>query len=144
MSDQEVNETPETAEAVNPVEAPAEAAPEAPVEEAAPAPALEPLSDEMQGMVEYLDGEIAKIEESGKKNNYHNARRSAFKQVRNLILPPPPKPVKAPKEPKPPKEPKAPKAPKAPKGANQPAPTPAQPAASTEGDPTVEAMPDIA
>ena len=54
-----------------------------------------PLSAELQAVVNFCDAKIQEIQESEKKSNYHNARRSAFKQVREMILPTPPKKTKA-------------------------------------------------
>jgi antitoxin component of RelBE/YafQ-DinJ toxin-antitoxin module len=45
-------------------------------------------------IIEFLDKEISDINALPKKSNYHNARRSAYKTVRDLISPPPPKPPK--------------------------------------------------
>lgn len=49
---------------------------------------------------DYCVEQVAEIEALPKKSNYHNARRSTFKAIKNLISPPPPKPVKEKKEPK--------------------------------------------
>src|SRR5262245_21841224 len=56
------------------------------------APAAPELSEDLKSVVEFLDIKIKEIVDSGKTSNYHNARKSAFKQVRELILPTPPKP----------------------------------------------------
>lgn len=50
--------------------------------------------------------EIAAIDGLPKKSNYHNARKSAYKAILDLIEPPAPKPVKE-KKPKKTKEEKA-------------------------------------
>lgn len=52
------------------------------------------LSAEAQAIVDAIDVEVTKIDALPKKSNYHNARRAAFKQVRNMIAPPAPKPEK--------------------------------------------------
>lgn len=52
------------------------------------------LSTEAQAIVDAIDVEVGKIDALPKKSNYHNARRAAFKQIRNMIAPPAPKPEK--------------------------------------------------
>jgi hypothetical protein len=47
-----------------------------------------------EAIIGFIDENVAAILAMDKKSNYHNARRSAFMQVRNLIAPPPPKPKK--------------------------------------------------
>ena len=70
------------------------------------APAQPELTSDLQALVDFIDAEVTAINGLPKKSNYHNARRSAYMTIRNLIIPPPPKPEKAPKEPKAPKAPK--------------------------------------
>lgn len=67
------------------------------------APAQPELTSDLQALVDFIDAEVAAINGLPKKSNYHNARRSAYMTIRNLIIPPPPKPAKAPKEKKEPK-----------------------------------------
>ena len=88
----------------------------------APAPALTP---DLQALVDFIDGEVKTINGLPKKSNYHNARRSAYITIRNLIIPPPPKPEKV----KPAKADKPAKKTKEEKAAEKA--TPAQPAAAT-------------
>lgn len=57
-----------------------------------PAPAVT-----VQQILDLCNDKISEIEKLDKKSNYHNARRSTFKAIRDLIQPPPPKPKKEPK-----------------------------------------------
>ena len=45
-------------------------------------------------IVEFIDTEVDTIKALPKESVYQNARKRALMQVRNLILPPPPKPFK--------------------------------------------------
>jgi hypothetical protein len=47
-----------------------------------------------QAVADFCQDRIDEIDKLGKKSNYHNARKSAYKSIRDLINPPAPKPEK--------------------------------------------------
>lgn len=84
-------------------------------------------TSDVQEIFDFAKNEVEKIEASEKKSNYHNARRSAYKTIMEMIHPTPPKPKKS--------KAKA-KAAGAGESAGTDAPAVEQPAAATDADTT--------
>lgn len=51
--------------------------------------------DDVKDVYDFAKSKVEEINKLPKKSNYHNARRSAYKSIMELIIPTPPKPKKS-------------------------------------------------